>query len=308
MIVLFNPGRTSSSYIKRSVLPVGATPALHDVERKATTLGGETMSNLSVRAQNITLPEFSKSIRVDHHVFWVHDNENVRYDAIIGRDLLRELKLDICYSDGTMKMEGRVLLMKRRGETPTFYINDEEDEDDSYAVEIKDAKYKKVKIDDVIEQQKHLSSVQRQQLRSAYWGNDHLFDSKLKKYTGKKIRLELKEDAHPIHCTKPFPVPQTQVAVFKKECERLCNEDVLAPVGAMEHAYYHTFIIPKKDRTVRWVSDLRKLNQNLRRRIYPCLEFRMSFIGVRVISISQRSISRCVIVPLSSTMRERNFA
>jgi hypothetical protein len=177
MIVLFNPGRTSSSYIKRSVLPVGATPALHDVERKATTLGGETMSNLSVRAQNITLPEFSKSLRVDHHVFWVHDNENVRYDAIIGRDLLRELKLDICYSDGTMKMEGRVLLMKRRGETPTFYINDEEDEDNSDAVEIKGAKYEKVKIDDVIEQQKHLSSVQRLYGLSAVNGKYQVNDS-----------------------------------------------------------------------------------------------------------------------------------
>lgn len=182
--------------------------------------------------------------------------------------MLRELKLDICYSDGTMKMEGRVVLMKKRGETPTFFIDNEEDEDDSYAAEIKDAKYEKVKIDDVIEQQKHLSVVQRQQLRWALWGNDQLFDGKLKKYTGKKIHLELKNDAHPIHC-KPFPVPQTQVEVFKKECERLCREDVLEPVGATEHAAYPTFIIPKKDGTVRWVSDFRKLNQNLRRRVYP---------------------------------------
>ncbi len=46
-------------------------------------------------------------------------------------------------------------------------------------------------------------------------GNDQLFDGKLKKYTSKKILLELNENAHPIHC-KPFPVPKTQVVVFRR--------------------------------------------------------------------------------------------
>jgi hypothetical protein len=50
MIVLFDPGSTSS-YIKWSVLlPKGTTPTLHHAERKATTLGGETMSSLSVKS------------------------------------------------------------------------------------------------------------------------------------------------------------------------------------------------------------------------------------------------------------------
>jgi transposase InsO family protein len=105
------------------------------------------------------------------------------------------------------------------------------------------------------------------QLRAAMLGHEVLFDGKLKKYTGKKIHLDLKDNAHPIHC-KPFPVPHTQAEVFKKECARLCAEDVLEPVGATEHAY-PTFIIPKKDKTVRWVSDFRKLNSMLRRRVYP---------------------------------------
>jgi hypothetical protein len=180
-------------------------------------------------------PEFISSLTVERHKFWIHDNHNVQYDAIIGRNLLQQLKLDICYSDGTMKMEGRNVLMKSKRERPVFYI-DNDDDNDMYAVEIREAKYDKVEIDSVIEQQKHLNESQQLQLKSVMRGHEILFDGRLKKYTGKKIRLELKDDARPVHC-KPFSVPNSQAEVFKKECQRLCDEDVLEPVGATEHAY-----------------------------------------------------------------------
>lgn len=246
-------------------MPAGATPIVHRSEQQATTISGATKCNRSVVIEGMVWPEFTRSLKVERHQFWVHDNDKVRYDAIIGRDLLQQLKLDICYSDGTMKMEGRNVLMKKRGQVPVFYIDN--NDDDMYAAEILDAKYDKIEIDAVIEQQKHLNDSQRQQLKAVMRGFEVLFDGKLKKYPGKQIRLELKEDARPVHC-KPFPIPNSQAEVFKKECQRLCDEDVLEPVGATEHAY-PTFIIPKKDQTVRWVSDFRRLNQMLRRRVYP---------------------------------------
>ena len=264
MFVLLDPGSTKS-YIKESKIPVGATPRLHRDAQEATTLSGAAVSNRSVILQELCFPEFTRSLRVQSHEFWVHGNYNVRYDAIIGRDLLTQLKIDICYSDGTMKMEGRVILMKKRGERPTFYI--QEDADELLAAEIHEAKYEKIEIETVLEQQKHLNSSQQQQLRAVLRGHDMLFNGKLGKYKGKKIRLELRDDAQPVHC-KPFPVPQTLSEVFKKECNRLCEIDVLEPVGATEHAY-PTFIIPKKDNTVRWISDFRKLNAMLKRRVYP---------------------------------------
>jgi hypothetical protein len=47
------------------------------------------------------------------------------------------------------------------------------------------------------------------------------------------------------------------------EYQNLVNDGVLEPVGATEHAY-PTFIVPKKDGRVRWVSDLFcKLNAQL---------------------------------------------
>jgi hypothetical protein len=266
---LIRPGK-KWSYVKQQILPAGATLRLHREELLATTLSGESRINRSVEIRNIIFPEFTRSLRMEKCEMWVFDNNSVRYDAIIGRDLLQELKIDICYSDNTMKMEGRRVLMKKKGERPSFYIdNDHSDEelDKMYAGEIKEAKYEKVGLDEVLEQQKHLNSSQKMQLRAVFTGFEKLFDGKLKKYMGKKIRLELKDDAKPVHC-KPFPVPQKHAEVFKKECKRLCEEDVLEPVGATEHAY-PTFIIPKKDGTVRWVSDFRKLNAKLRRRVYP---------------------------------------
>ena len=105
MFVLLDPGSTKS-YIKESKLPLGATPRIHRNAQEATTLSGAAVSNRSDLLQELCFPEFTRSLQVRSHEFWVHGNHNVRYDAIIGRDLLTELKIDICYSDGTMKMEG----------------------------------------------------------------------------------------------------------------------------------------------------------------------------------------------------------
>ena len=251
MVILFDPGSTRS-YIRQQILPAGATPKVHREELFATTLSGESKTNRSVELQNVIFPEFTRSLRLEKCEMWVFDNPNVRYDAIIGRDLLQELKMDICYSDNTMKMEGRRVLMKKKGERPSFYIDNdhtEEELDEMYANEIKEAKYEKVSVNDVLDQQRHLNSSQKMQLRAIFQGFETLFDGRLKKYSGKKIRLELKDDAIPVHC-KPFPVPQKHVDVFKKECKRLCEEDVLEPIGATEHAY-PTFIIPKKDSKVK---------------------------------------------------------
>ena len=79
------------------------------------------------------------------------------------------------------------------------------------------------------------------------------------KYKKRKIHLELKPDTKPVHC-KPYPVPQAHMGLFLEELQHLCDDGVLEKVGSMEHAY-PTFITPKKDGRISWVSGFRKLNQ-----------------------------------------------
>jgi hypothetical protein len=75
-------------------------------------------------------------------------------------------------------MEGRLVVMKQQGGTPTFYVDDEDENgnDEVRATTIKEANYQKVTIKTVIEQQHHLNRGQKEQLRSALRGNGVLFD------------------------------------------------------------------------------------------------------------------------------------
>jgi hypothetical protein len=80
------------------------------------------------------------------------------------------------------------------------------------------------------------------------------------------VHLELIADAKPFHY-RPYPVPERNKRVFKLELERLVTIGVLSRTGPAEYLS-PTFVIPKKDGRVRWVSDFRALNKIIRRKVY----------------------------------------
>ena len=94
-----------------------------------------------------------------------------------------------------------------------------------------------------------------------------MFDGTLGRWRGETLEVELQKGVQPYHA-RPYPVPKAYEATLKQEVERLCRAGVLRKVNRSEWAA-PTFIIPKKDKTVRFISDFRELNKRLRRKPYP---------------------------------------
>ena len=86
----------------------------------------------------------------------------------------------------------------------------------------------------------------------------------------KPIFFELKEGAKPYH-DRLFPVSRVHKDTIVKELKRLCDLWVLGFQSASEWAS-PSFIIPKKDITVHFISDFREVNKWLVRKPFPVLK------------------------------------
>ena len=79
--------------------------------------------------------------------------------------------------------------------------------------------------------------------------------------------MELEQIATPFHA-RAYPIPHIHKATVRKECERLWKDGVLAKDSDSQWAA-PTFIVPKKEGTVRFVTDFCQLNKQLKRKPFP---------------------------------------
>jgi hypothetical protein len=280
--VLFDPGSTAT-LISRKCLPRHCKVCPISQECKINTLAGSCETKEMVVMRNLRLPELDKNHVVDQQKALVFDG-SCKYDVILGADFLSKTGIDIKYSTGVIEWFDSGLPMWEPHQLDSKeYIAmmdimevQREAEDifgmdwynpTCYASEILDAKYGQESTDDVAEQLTHLTASQQHDMKVLFRDFNTLFDGTLGIYPHQKFHINLIPGAKPKH-SRPYAIPRIHLAAFKKELDRLVEIGVLSPTGASEWGS-PTFITPKKDNTVRWVSDLCELNKVVLRKQYP---------------------------------------
>ena len=233
-----------------------------------STPAGELSTTSRVKAQ-FTIPELQDKKLIEWNLHVAEDMG--AYDMIIGRDILSFLKIDIQFSNQTVVWEGREMPFKPiDASIETDYHIAEAMAVTEAADRIKsilDAKYVAADIEKVCSSQSHLEFQQQQKLLALLRKYEGLFDGTLGKWNEEPVKIELKEDATPYHA-RPFPIPRCHADTLKMEVERLVEIGVLKKVNRSEWAA-PSFIIPKKDGTVRFINDFRELNKRIRRKPFP---------------------------------------
>ena len=135
-------------------------------------------------------------------------------------------------------------------------------------IKILDAKYEKADIQAIVRDNcTHLSSKEKAMLLKVLTDFEPLFDGTLGDWKTKPVSLQVKTDVTPYH-GRAYPVPKVHLKVLKKELQRLCDLGVLEWQPSSEWAS-PSFIISKKNKTVRLLSDFREVNKRLVRKPFP---------------------------------------
>ncbi len=94
-----------------------------------------------------------------------------------------------------------------------------------------------------------------------------LFDSTLGDWKTKLVLFQLRERVSPYH-GRAFPMPKIYKDTIIEEVKRLCKPGVLERQPASEWVL-PSFIIPKKDRTVCFLSNFWEVNKRYVRKPFP---------------------------------------
>jgi hypothetical protein len=244
------------------------------------TLTGCLKTQEVVTMQDIKLPEFDENRRINQQKVLVFDNDNVKYDIILGTNFLSKTGMKLNYSEGKMEWfdcsiplcpPGRLDLKEFNAMEDMFHIQvkDEifsEDWLECFATEILDAKYDKTDVAGVVKGLTHLNAHQKADLLQVLQENNKMFDGTLGVYPHRKVHIDIDLNAKSVH-SRPYPVPRIHLKTFKMELDHLVRIGVLAAQQENEWVSL-SFIIPKKGGRVSWISNLRQLNKVIRHKQY----------------------------------------
>lgn len=229
----------------------------------------------------LIFPEYSSSKRFHIEpdiVEYDKDDESHAFDLIIGSHTMKELGIVLDFKTSNITIDEIQLPMRKLKDLQTRQarnaIINEATEPLSTAgatkrvTKILDAKYEQANLKEVVQLQcDHLKETEQQMLLELLEDNAELFDGTLGDFQTEPVSLELKDGAKPYH-GRPFPVPHVHLDTLRKEVQRLCDLGVLEWQPASEWGS-PTFIVAKKQGTVRFLSDFREVNKRLIRKPFP---------------------------------------
>jgi hypothetical protein len=89
--------------IKRSGIPKGIVTKLLGDTKLVITLAGCLKMQEVVTMQDIRLPKFDKNRHINQQKVLVFDNDNIKYDIILGTNFLSKTGTKLNYSEGNME-------------------------------------------------------------------------------------------------------------------------------------------------------------------------------------------------------------
>ena len=126
---------------------------------------------------------------------------------------------------------------------------------------------KKADVTKIVNECEHLSIEQRNDLFMLLNKYKSLFDRTLGEWDTHPVSLEIKPWERPFY-GKAYSIPHVHEQTLKKEVQRLIEIGVLEKYSDSEWAS-PTFIIPKKNGTVRFITDLKQVNKKIVREPFP---------------------------------------
>jgi hypothetical protein len=214
---------------------------------------------------SIDLPfklEYFGASRQVNHEFQIA--EPLLYPIILGTDFMEEQGIILDFKEHSIHWDGASVPMgtPQPPATVLFAVTNE----DGGAGQFLNVEGKQVDIDALVPKDT-LSLEQQQRLRAALHRVKVVFVGPVGKLKLPPYVLPVKPGAIP-SAQAPYSIPHKLHAPTLKELERLVRLGVLEPDKDSPWAA-PAFVIPKKDGSVRFLSDFRRLNKWLERRYFP---------------------------------------
>ncbi len=222
-----------------------------------------------------------KRFHVEPDVFKYNKDNKPQYGFILGTETMKELGIILNFRDKMITIDEIILPMRNINNLQGSNILQALRHNHSLAMELQstqdatqramwilDAKYSKADLQSVVRDNcKHLNANQQKKLLQLLKKYELLFDGTLGDWKTKPVSFQLKEGVSQ-YCGQAFPVPKIHKDTLNKEVERLVELGVLERQPASEQAS-PSFIIPKKNRTVRFLSNFWEVNKRLIRTPFP---------------------------------------